>query len=197
MTGHHYTGIDLRQEQIDANIENAKTLNVSPAWYCDDSCNADKYAADESFDMLFTCPPYADLEVYSDDPRDISNMSHEDFIQKYSEILTIAGRKVRKDRFAVVVIGDVRDRKGYYLNLIDITKRIFIANGYGVYNHLILIEQLGNACFIMRRCFNGLRKVVKQHQDVLVFYKGDIRKIKENYIDVTIPEDDTEEMTDE
>lgn len=197
MTGHHYTGIDLRQEQIDANYENAKALNVKPMWLCDDSCNADVYVPDSSVDMLFTCPPYADLEVYSDDPRDISNMSHEDFIKKYSEILTIAGRKVKPDRFAVVVIGDVRDKKGYYLNLIDITKRIFLANGYGVYNHLILIEQLGNACFIMRRCFNGLRKVVKQHQDVLVFYKGDIRKIKENYIDVTIPEDDTEEMTDE
>ena len=33
--------------------------------------------------MLFTCPPYADLEVYSDLEEDISNMPYEKFKQIY------------------------------------------------------------------------------------------------------------------
>ena len=194
-TGHRYTGIELRREQVEANIKNAEELDCSPLWICDDSANADKYVADESSDLLFTCPPYANLEVYSDDPRDISNMNFADFSRKYTEILTIAGRKVKRNRFAVIVIGDCRDKNGFYMNLIDLTKKAFLNNGFGFYNHIILVEQLGNACFRMRKQFNGSRKVVKCHQDVLVFYKGDVKTIKQNYVDVQIPETDESEMS--
>lgn len=65
--GYDYTGIDLRQEQIDSNYENADECGVHPNWICDDSLNADLYVEDNSVDMIFSCPPYADLEVYSDD----------------------------------------------------------------------------------------------------------------------------------
>ena len=77
--GYKYKGIDLRQEQIDENNRQAAAIGVTPEWFCDDSLNADKYIDDNSADMVFTCPPYADLEVYSNDKRDISNMSYDDF----------------------------------------------------------------------------------------------------------------------
>ena len=85
--GYDYTGIDLRQEQVDANIENAKKLNLNPVWICDDSLNSDVYVQDESADMVMSCPPYADLEKYSDDPRDLSNMAYDDFMRVYREII--------------------------------------------------------------------------------------------------------------
>lgn len=123
--GYDYHGIDLRQEQIDANYENAKTIGVNPHWYCDDSLNADKYIDDNSCDMIFSCPPYADLEVYSDDPRDISNMDYDGFCKVYAEIIAIACKKLKQDRFAVFVVGDVRDKKGFYRNFVDYTKKMF------------------------------------------------------------------------
>lgn len=100
--GYDYHGIDLRQEQINANIANANEIGVCPNWYCDDSLSADKYVADESCDLVFSCPPYADLEVYSDDPRDISNMEYDDFCKVYAEIIAIACRKLKQDRFCCV-----------------------------------------------------------------------------------------------
>lgn len=186
--GYKYTGIDLSERQIEANKANAKELNLSPTWYCDDSLNADKYVQDNSVDLVFSCPPYADLEVYSDKPNDISNMNYDDFKVAYRKIIDIACRKLKNDRFAVFVVGDVRDKKGYYRNFVDYTKECFNANGLMTYNEIILLEQLGTVPLRIRRQFNGGRKVVKTHQNVLVFYKGDPKNIKINYTAVEIGE---------
>lgn len=186
--GYDYHGIDLRQEQIDANIANGKQIGVCPNWYCDDSLNADKYVADESCDLVFSCPPYADLEVYSDDPRDISNMGYDDFCKVYAEIIAIACRKLKQDRFAVFVVGDVRDKKGFYRNFVDYTKKCFNDNGCMTYNELILIEQFGTAGMRAAHTFGALRKVIKTHQNVLVFYKGNPKNIKNNFAEIEIEE---------
>ena len=37
--------------------------------------------------MVFSCPPYADLEVYSDLDGDISNMDYPHFIDAYRSII--------------------------------------------------------------------------------------------------------------
>lgn len=178
--GYEYMGIDLRREQVEANYKNAESLGVSPIWICDDSLNADEHINDASVDMIFSCPPYADLEVYSDDPKDLSTMEYDEFMKAYRKIIDIACRKLKDDRFAVFVVGDVRDKKGAYRNFVDFTKQCFNENGLVTYNELILTEQIGTAQLRARRVFNT-RKVVKVHQNVLVFFKGDIKTIKQNY----------------
>lgn len=175
--GYSYTGIDLRQEQVTANYENAKELGVNPVWHCDDSLNADRYVGDSSADMIFSCPPYADLEVYSDDPRDISNMPYEDFQRVYREIIEIACRKLKENRFAVWVVGDIRDKRGAYRNFVDFTKECFLDNGLILYNDVILLNAVGTGA-LRAKTVMGNRKVVKVHQNVLVFYKGEPKKIK-------------------
>lgn len=183
--GYKYTGIDLRKEQIEANILNAKELNVYPTWYCDDSLNADKYLEDNSVDLVFSCPPYADLEVYSDDERDISNMEYDKFKEVYKQIIDIACRKLKENRFAVFVVGDVRDKKGFYRNFIDYTKYCFNQNGLMTYNEMILLEQIATAALRCKRNF-AKRKVTKTHQNVLVFYKGDVEEISKNYNEIEV-----------
>ena len=182
--GYKYTGIDLRNEQIEANEKQALEIGVSPTWICDDSLNADKYLNDDSCDMIFTCPPYADLEKYSDDERDISNMEYDEFCEVYKNILSIACNKLKRDRFAVVVIGDVRDKKGAYRQLVDYTRKVLTDNGLVLYNDLILAEQVGTGALRASKQFNALRKVIKVHQNVLVFYKGDIKAIKDNFTEL-------------
>lgn len=183
--GYKYTGIDLRKEQVEANILNANELNLNPTWICDDSLNADLYVEDNSVDLLFSCPPYADLEVYSDDERDISNMDYEQFKEVYKKIIDIACRKVKDDRFAVFVVGDVRDKKGYYRNFVDYTKECFNNNGFMTYNEIILLEQLGTIPMRARLVFKK-RKVAKAHQNILIFYKGDINNIPCNYSNIEV-----------
>ena len=183
--GYKYTEIDLRKEQVEANILNANELNLNPTWICDDSLNADLYIEDNSVDLLFSCPPYADLEVYSDDERDISNMDYEQFKDVYKKIIDIACKKVKDDRFAVFVVGDVRDKKGYYRNFVDYTKECFNNNGFMTYNEIILLEQLGTIPMRARLVFKK-RKVAKAHQNILIFYKGDINNIPCNYSNIEV-----------
>ncbi|EIP8061257.1 DNA methyltransferase [Enterococcus faecalis] len=179
--GHNYTGIDLRTEQVSANYANAREIGLSDInWICDDSLNIDHHIEDESQDLLFTCPPYADLEVYSDDERDISNMSYEEFAEVYSEILKRSARKLKANRFAVVTISDVRDKKGFYRDLTGLTKQAFSEEGLFFYNDMILLNTAGSAALRARQSMNN-RKVVRIHQNVLVFYKGNPQKISKHF----------------
>lgn len=181
MLGLKYIGIDLSEKQVDANRINADKLGVYPAWYCDDSRNADSYVDDETVDLLFSCPPYHDLEKYSDHPLDLSNMNYEDFKEAYQDIITTSCRKLKENRFAVFVVGDIRDKKGAYKDFISETKKIFQDNGLCLYNESILLEQYGTAQLRAGKQFEAKKKVVKVHQNVLVFYKGDIEAIKMEY----------------
>ena len=197
--GFEYLGNDLRKEQIEANRINATEVlrdsELYPIWTVGDSLNIDKIADGYEADMIFSCPPYADLEVYSDDERDISNMPYDDFIKIYREIIRKSCDKLKEDRFAVFVVGDVRDKKGFYYDFISDTKKIFIDCGVKLYNELILVEMVGNLQMRAGRYMKSARKVGKQHQNVLVFYKGDPKKIKQNYpeLDLSYIEDQIEE----
>lgn len=182
--GYQYVGIDLSEKQVEANYVNAKELLCDfnkLKWINDDSLNVNNYIEDDSVDMIFTCPPYFDLEVYSDKPNDISNMEFEDFKFTYQAILRKAFRKLKNNRFGIIVIGDVRDKNGFYRNLVDITKQAIINEKIGFYNDIILLNSLASASLRAEGQFSASRKVVKVHQNILVFYKGNQKEIRNNY----------------
>lgn len=176
-----YIGIDLSQKQVDANQINADNLGVCPAWHCDDSRNADKYIVDASADLVFSCPPYHNLEKYSNHPLDLSNMNYADFIKAYQEIIEIACRKLKQNRFAVFVVGDIRDSKGAYRDFISQTKHIFQECGLCLYNEIIIVNQYGTAPMRAGKIFDAGRKTTKVHQNVLVFYKGNTKEINSTF----------------
>lgn len=182
-----YIGIDLSERQIKANYDNANELICDMEklkWINDDSFNIDNYVGDESVDMIFTCPPYYDLEVYSDKENDLSNMTFDNFKLVYSEILKKCFKKLKNNRFGIIVIGDVRDKNGYYRNLIDLTKSAICDENIGFYNDIILLNSLASASLRAESQFTASRKVVKVHQNILVFYKGNQKEIKNNYKEV-------------
>ncbi len=158
---------------------------IMPKWIYGDS-NEILDSIKEDFDFIFSCPPYSDLEVYSDDPKDISNMSYDDFLSVYSSIIKKTLSKLKQNRFACFVVGEIRDKKGVYRNFTNDTKRAFIESGGGFYNDIVLLNAIASASMRATRYFNSGRKVVKTHQNVLVFYKGDPKKIKGNYPKIEI-----------
>lgn len=186
LLGREYTGIDLSERQILANRENWEQIDhktitdrseaTEPKWIVGDSLQIDKLVKEDEFDMLLTCPPYADLEVYSDDPRDISNMDYEDFCKVYSEIIKKSARKLKDNSFAAVIIGSVRDKQGNYRDLVAFTIKSFVEAGMHLYNDGILVTSSGAAAVALSRQFNASRKAGKIHQNILVFVKGDAKK---------------------
>jgi DNA modification methylase len=183
--GFEYLGNDLRNEQIEANrlnaIEVLKDAELYPTWNCGDSLNIDTIANGYEADMIFSCPPYADLEIYSEAKEDLSNMPYKQFLEVYKEIIKKSCDKLKEDRFAVFVVGDVRDKKGFYQNFVSDTIMAFWNCGVILYNEMILLNAIGNSGMRAAKTFNGGRKVIKLHQNVLVFYKGNPKNIKSNY----------------
>ena len=176
-----FEGIELREEQASFNQLQCDINGLPAKYFCDSSENMDKYIENESKDFIFSCPPYADLEVYSDLEDDLSTMSHEDFFKMYSKILQNTYKKLKNDRFAVVVTSEVRNKKGEYIQLVGKTIDLMVRAGYMFYNDIILVNSVGTLPMRTGRHMNSGRKVGRRHQNVLVFYKGDPKKIKENF----------------
>tara|TARA_R110002153_G_C13182719_1_gene485244 strand:- start:54 stop:905 length:852 start_codon:yes stop_codon:yes gene_type:complete len=170
--GYKYTGIDIRQQQINSNRDQClNILDVSnqPNYYVGDS-NIVLNEFDKEFDFVFSCPPYADLEVYSDLEGDISNMPYVEFMKSYEEIISKSCKLLKSGGYACFVVGEVRDKKGNYIGFIPDTIRAFRKCGMNYYNEGILLNAIASAS--MRANGNmKTQKLVKVHQNILIFKK--------------------------
>jgi len=197
LLGRKYVGFELRQEQIDANREQWRRVrehqeNIGkgtifdsyrpwpePDWICADSqmLSVTLSALHPGLlaDTIFSCPPYFELEVYSNDPRDLSTMDWAGFQTAYKWIIKQAAQWLRPDAFAVWITGDIRDKKtGIYRNFsYGLTVDAFAEAGLGLYNQAVLLTSISSASLRAPKQYVASRKFVKTHQDILVFAKGD------------------------
>jgi hypothetical protein len=181
--GRQYTGIDLRPEQTAANKAQWSTIGpllhqaeeAAPQWLAGDASHlaAACPETEAPYDFVFTCPPYADLERYSDDPYDLSTMRYPIFLTAYRQIIADVLMRLMADRFACIVVGDIRDSKGYYRNFVSDTIASFHDAGARLYNEAILVTMIGSLPLRAGIPFVESRKLGKTHQQVLVFCKGD------------------------
>lgn len=188
-----YYACEFRQEQVDLNKEKTKQYkNIN--YFCGDSNNISNIISERNFDLCFTSPPYYDLEVYSKD--DMSALgTYEEFMQQYKNIFKQCYDMLADNRFMVIKIGEIRDKNnGIYRNFVGDNISIFKEIGFNYYNEIILVNSCGTAPLRAGKLFNSTRKICKIHQNVLVFYKGDVKKIKNNYplLDFTELEDNNE-----
>jgi hypothetical protein len=171
--GFHYHGCELRGEQVEAN---RAQLNIcgspAPVWYQGDSQDI-RSIAPVAADFVFSCPPYADLEVYSDDPSDLSTMPYPVFRDAYRRIIAETTALLKPDRFACFVVGEARDKRGNYYNFVGDTVTAFMDAGLKFYNEAVLITAVGSLPVRVNKQFSASRKIGKTHQNVLVFVKGD------------------------
>ena len=186
----NYLGLELRKEQVEANEQQAQQIceNYTPAYLIGDSNKLLDGIEDGKYNMCLSCPPYADLEKYSDDQDDLSNMPYPKFIEIYGSIIKKLYSKLKEDSFVVWVIGEVRDKKGNYYNFLGDTIKCFLNAGFNYYNEIILKSSTGTGALRVGKQFNASRKVVKIHQNVLVFVKGDGKKATQRLGEVEIKE---------
>jgi hypothetical protein len=147
-----------------------------PTWTVGDSRNITSLAEGVEADFVFSCPPYADLEVYSDNPADLSTLGYDDFRRDYAAIVAETCKLLKPDRFACFVVGEVRDKGGHYYDFVGDTVQAFRDGGLQYYNEAILVTQLGSLPVRVGHPFEASRKLGKTHQNVLVFIKGDAKK---------------------
>jgi len=172
--GRKYTGMDLSARQLAANEAQAEAIvsNNRPRWVAGDSTTVCEAVPGE-YDFVFSCPPYFDLELYSHHEADLSNMTYEQFLVKYREIVTNSCSMLKDDRFACFVVGDLRDERGMYRRFVSDTIQAFVDAGLELYNRAVLVTSVGSLPIRVGRQFNKYRKLGTTHQNVLVFVKGD------------------------
>jgi DNA modification methylase len=194
--GHNYLGIDLRDDQVKANQDQWNKLqqhDAAVSWLTGDS-NVVLEQLRDDVDFIFSCPPYHDLEKYTDDPADLSNMDYHTFCDVYRSIITKSMQRLKQNRFACFVVGDIRGKDGFYRNFVSETidgfQKCIDETGAPakLYNEITLINVLGSLPIRIGRQFNRNRKVGKTHQNILVFYKGDPNKIKEEFPEIKLGE---------
>ncbi|MAH45389.1 chromosome partitioning protein ParB [Candidatus Pacearchaeota archaeon] len=197
LTGRRYFGVDLRKEQVEENRKQAAKICgerklKAPEWNVGNSVHMNSIVTDGRFDFVFSCPPYFDLEQYSDDPKDLSNMDYDEFLDSYYKIIEASVSKLKDDRFACFVISDIREKKGggFYRGLVFETMRAFSKAGADLYNEAILLNSAGSLAIRVGKQFSGSRKLGRCHQNVLVFCKGDPVKATEacGEVEVEVPE---------
>ena len=80
-------------------------------YICEDGQNVLNHVKKNTQDLIFSCPPYFDLEVYSDLKNDASNQKeYNDFLKILDNAFTGAINTLKNNRFAFIVIGDVYRR---------------------------------------------------------------------------------------
>ena len=170
-----YTGIDISEEQIKAN----RLQSDKPNWIVGDSRKVVPTLNDKEYDFIFTCPPYHDLEVYSDNPRDISNMPYNRFLTSLNSILTHSVSKLKDNRFVAIVVSEIREQStarnykiGKYRGFVPSVIEMCEEMGLSFYNDMILYNSQGQASRVSKTYFNRNKKIASVHQNILIFVKG-------------------------
>lgn len=189
--GLNYSGVEIRPEQVELNARlTEKYPNVR--YFCGDSNNIGEILKGQKFDFCFTSPPYYDLECYS--AEDMSALgTYEEFLVQYKNIFKQCYDLLEDNSFCVLKVGEIRNKKtGANRCFVPDTVKIMTEIGFIYYNDIILLNPTRLAAIQANRSMRT-RKVVKCHQNIPVFYKGNLKKIQDKLPPIEYTEDGLDE----
>lgn len=205
--GRQYVGIDLRPEQIEANRnqwdivqkqlpttghldtdadEQPAQTTTTPTWLTGDSAAVMQTQQPLKANMIIGCPPYYDLEEYSDNPDDLSNMTPEQFDAAMLNTLQQADRHLQDNSFAVFIVGNVRNKHGNLQDMKTLMQHCAQQIGWNYTNDAILINAAGSAAMRAAGPFTKARTLARVHQDIIIFTKGDRKEAAAKCGDVQV-----------
>lgn len=133
-----------------------------------DGCKLDG-TANNSIDMIFTCPPYWNLERYESVPCQLSDCAtYGDFLDRIESCVKHCYRVLKFGKFAVWVVADFR--KGGFKVLHKDCIDIFTRNGFLLWDIVINVLKSPFAWCQIGKC-EAHHYTSKTHEYVLVFKK--------------------------
>lgn len=169
--GYSYVGFEIRKEQIDENKALLKKLKLGGAEFILGDGRFLKKDL-EPFDCALTCPPYYDLEKYSDQPDDLSNLSTYGEFNAGIAFSALAHYPLMKPgAFVCVVVGPFRNKKtGELIDFPAHTVENFREAGFIYWQQIVLSKNFGSACQRSTTSWKG-QKLVPIHEFLLIFRK--------------------------
>jgi hypothetical protein len=174
--GYRYVGYDIRSEQIDENKKALKRLGIKSnvSFICGDGCDLSE-TEDNSIDFSLTCPPYYNLEQYSDLPNDLSNLpDYDTFNQAMLKCAHSHIRVLKPGAFVCFVVGDFRmggnKDENELISFSSDTIRNFKEAGFMLWQSVILSKNFASAACRSTTSWKG-SKLIPRHEYLLVFRK--------------------------
>lgn len=164
-----YHGFEVRQEQIDENLKVIKRLKLENVHYhLADGCLMDLELG--KFDVALTCPPYFNLEVYSELPNDLSNFKTYNQFHDAIRICAQSHRqKMKPGAFVCIVVGPFRDKKsGELIDFPAHTTRAFQDAGFIYWQQIVLSKNFGSSAQRSTNSWRG-HKLCPIHEFLLIF----------------------------
>jgi len=174
--GYSYIGYEIRQEQIDENKQIINNLGISGSitYHLGDGTQMAGMEPN-SVDFAITCPPYYNLEKYSDLAEDLSNLeTYEEFDQSMFHCAQAYFKALKPGSYVCLVccpfrLGGNKDEN----ELIDMPGDIvhtFKLAGFFLWQKIILSRNAASAAARSTTSWKG-RKLISRHEELLVFRK--------------------------
>lgn len=192
--GHDYYGVEIRLEEVNRIKGQQEDLQTFFGIECADST---KYVPEaESFDFSYSCPPYYDLEVYSAQDGDMSNVeTYEQFLGMLKESLTRTYDALKPESLCIWVVGNFRDKKGELRHFNGDVARMGREVGFILHDELIFWGAAGIAAQRAGQ-FVANRKSVRVHEYLIVFKKpSDEEKERRDIVHLRNNPDEIDRLT--
>ena len=169
MMGHKYYGVEIRDEEVKRINVRKEKLNLDFVVKKGDAVN--KNFENINFNFSITCPPYYDLEQYSELENDLSNQkSYNDFLGLLLKSMKRVYDALQEDSLSVWVVGNFRNKFGalehFNGDIIRLSKEV----GFVLLDEIIFE---GASKVALTRCskFEKNRKSVRMHEYIIIFKK--------------------------
>jgi SAM-dependent methyltransferase len=95
-----------------------------------DACDPAAFTATDTFDFIWSHPPYWRQKLYAADPRDLSRTpTLEEFLRRYGRFIRNCARALKPGGRLAVLMGDYSDREVGFVPLTYHTKRLAFDSG--------------------------------------------------------------------
>jgi len=127
----------------------------------------------DSIDMIFTSPPYWDLEYYGDEPEQLGwNKTYDEFLNGLKRVLMQCFRVLKPGRFCIWNINDFRKDGKFYTYHADVIR---LAKYVGFEIHDIIIVDWGTSIFACFASEIEERKITAKSHEYLVVMKKPLK----------------------
>lgn len=179
--GRHYEGYEVAPstyEETKSNLvtlesawqpqlDGIKELGSFKLWNAD-GCQL-KHSEWESADLIFTCPPYWNVELYEEAPYQLSRLTlYSDFLNKIKECARNCERVLKTGKYCVWVVGDFRE-KGKLINFHGDIIEAFKASSLKF--HDIVVNELFSPNVRAAGNAEAQKYTIKLHEYILVWKK--------------------------
>jgi DNA modification methylase len=167
--GRKYYGYEISPKTFRESSEHFKRVGVKPEIYLANGCRLD-LTPNEFAHLVFTCPPYWNLEKYEKVKNQLSDLkSYESFLEQIDEAISNIYRVLRPGGFVAWVVADWRDGTGFKQFSYD-SIRLFKENNLIPHDTIIIKNHSPFAAFQVGKC--AARRITsKTHEYLLIFRK--------------------------